>query len=328
MTDTPTSPTDPSDDDLLASLYLDGEATAEERALVEGRPELMARVREFEQVAAELSDVSPPPDLARVQISAALDLFDQQQATTSGSLDRVQPAAASTGEATVSSLASRRERKAARGIPTWLSAAAALALVVGGIGFVASRSGDSTDEATGAMDAAETISSSGADRATEATEESADGAAESMMQAEVAEDEAMEDDAMEEDAMASDAMEDEAMEDSDTEDRDAEADDAGDSEATEAEEAGDASPPAEPSPVPLADFDATVAADYLPFIDPALQLPISESPCAGSPLLDDLVEFDFFIPVVFEEQLASLLVQSADPTAAIIVGETCEIELE
>ena len=45
MTDTPTPSTESEDDDLLASLYLDGEATAEERAEVEASPELMARVR-------------------------------------------------------------------------------------------------------------------------------------------------------------------------------------------------------------------------------------------------------------------------------------------
>ena len=130
MTDTPFSSTDPADDDLLASLYLDGEATPAERARVETDPRLLARVQAFEAITNELSSVTPPPGLDRSQISAALDVFDQQQtpAVTATPLAGASAAPASSDSAGVTSLAERRERKQSKRVPTWLSAAAAVAL--------------------------------------------------------------------------------------------------------------------------------------------------------------------------------------------------------
>ena len=324
MTDTPSSPIDPTDDDLLASLYLDDEATPEERATVENDPQLMAQVRAFERIAADLGDVAPPADLQRVQIAAALDLFDQQHGRAAPATDEPGTDQPSAGEpsadasSAVASLADRRAHKAARrGIPSWLSAAAALALVVGGIGFVASRTGNDSDETAGA-DAATDVSASGVDRSFEETAESA----ESMLQAEAAESEPMEDSAMEDDSMDDSAMDSDAMEDDDV------AEDVMEDSGDEGEADESASDTGPFSPIPLAGFSSTTAVGYLDFIDTEQRLPLTEAPCAESPVVQGLAGFDSFIPVVFNDELASLLLQSDDPTVALIIGLTCEIELE
>ena len=311
MTDTPSSPTDPADADLLASLYLDGEATADERARVEADPELLARVRAFETVAEDLSSVTPPTDLGRAQIAAALDLFDQQQAT---------PPLAAVAEpeipAAVTSLADRRKARQSRGFPTWLGVAAAGALVVGGLGFASTLGGD-TDTSTSdvAMDSADDASASGANRLVEE-----DDAAESMMAetapttaADAGDDgDAMEEssDAMEdEEAMEDEAMEDDAMEES-------AADDAADGELVDL------------SPIPLDGLDANTAAGYLELLSDQPLQPISGSPCADSPLVEGLFGVDSYLPVVLDGQISSLVVQAGSPATARIVGPTCEIELE
>jgi len=299
MTDTPSSPTDPVDDDLLASLYLDGEATADERAQVEADPQLLARVRSFEAMAADLASVTPPPELARLQISAALDLFDEQQAPSTASTGTPGPTSG------VTSLSERRDQKQSRGLPTWLSAAAALVLVVGGLGFVSTLGGGDDDSAASdvAMDDETDASESGASRVIEDTETSmaaaeiaSDGAAEAM------EDEVMDDEAMDDETADADAMEESSSDDGD--------------------EAG-----APPSPIPLDELEAASAEEYLSLLIDQRLRPIEDSPCAGSPLVDGLFGVDSFIEVVYRGELSSLLVQEGVPSTAVIVGPTCEIAL-
>lgn len=314
MTDTPSSPTDPADDDLLASLYLDGEATAEERARVESDPTLIARVQTFEAIASDLSNVAPPPDLARMQISAALDLFDQQQAPAASTAPL--PAASPESPSGVTSLADRRERKQSKGMPSWLGIAAAGALVVGGLGFASTLGGSDSDDSSAdvAMEASDEIAESGANRTFDdaaATTTAQDSASPEAAASEAMEEEAFEE--MEADTMEDDAAdEDEAME---------ESDDA-------MEESGDDAGETAVGPIPLDGLDATTAAEYLELLGDQPLQPIENAPCAGSPLVEGLFGVDSFLPVVFDGVISSLLVQEGVPSTAVIVGPTCEIELE
>ena len=63
--------------DILASSYLDGEATPDEVAMVEGDPTLLARVRELQSVQAALrKPLSPARSVKEQQLAAALALFE------------------------------------------------------------------------------------------------------------------------------------------------------------------------------------------------------------------------------------------------------------
>lgn len=318
MTDLPPRspiPEPPGDeDDLLASLYLDGEATAEERARVEADPSLMARVEEFRSLAAQVGAVTVPPGLARSQIAAALDAFD------AGSFGRDAPvdAPAETAATNVSSLTDRRRQG---GLPSWLGAAAVMTLVIGGLGFAATRGSSGDDEAASVETS---LSASANSMEADGDDADAAGAADAEMSA-------AESDAMEEDAATDSAMDDDAM--------------ADDGDTTESEEADEEfEEPAEDSeverlsdeqvkafwadngPVDLSDIEATTAAEYYEqLLDFPLQ-PIVDSPCADSPLVAGLFGVDSFLPVVFDGQPSSLVVQEGAPATAVIVGPTCEIE--
>lgn len=316
MTDTPSSPTDPADDDLLASLYLDGEATAEERAKVEADPTLLARVRAFEAIAEDLADIAPPAGLAPLQISAALELFDEQQSAASST----SAAAPTPGHAGVTSLGQHRARKQSRGLPTWLSAAAALALVVGGLGFASTLGGDDDDFASvdTATDRAEETFASGASRTVEDNDAAA---APEAAESEAMSTQEMDTEEMETEATDEDLMQDEAMEES--------VDDEATADVQElAEPPSDEAADTSVGPTPLDGLDAETAAEYLELLSDQPLQPIEASPCAGSPLVEGLFGVDSFIPVVFDGETSSLLVQAGAPATAVIVGPTCEIELE
>ena len=79
MTDRPTPHPSASDDDLeLASAYLDGEATPDEVALVEGDPMLRALVEDLRVVARGLDPGLPPADLLDRHLGSALAAYDEQ----------------------------------------------------------------------------------------------------------------------------------------------------------------------------------------------------------------------------------------------------------
>lgn len=317
MTDLPSSPNDPEDDDLLASLYLDGEATPAERVRVETDPVLMARVQSFEAIALELSSVTPPANLSSTQIAAALDLFDQQLASPITAEPSDRATASPVSGSKVSSLAARRERKQARGIPTWLSVAAAAALVVGGLGFVSTLgSGGDDSSVDAAMDAPSDPAASSTNRDNGALSTEAASTAETTASAdgEVMEEEAME---MAADDSADEAMEDDAME-----------EEAGNEEASTDQDFDDGADDSELGPIPLDQLEATTAAGYLALLSDHPLQPIANSPCAESPLINGLFGVDSFLPVVFNGVVASLLVQEGVPSTAVIVGPTCKIELE
>lgn len=182
----------------VASAYLDGEATAEEAALVEGDPELgrvVAAMRaNRELVADEPVEIVDPPTRPR-HIAAALSVFDELyvDGADAGDADTVAgapldpppsqapddlaaiaaavtgtpapdaaprssrpatgasdphttiapEAAPDAGEADVIDLRTRMARRA----PTWLAAAAGVLVVVGGVGYLAGGSADTSDDA-------------------------------------------------------------------------------------------------------------------------------------------------------------------------------------
>jgi hypothetical protein len=116
----------------LASAYLDGEATADERARVEGDPALLAEVDRLRRVHDAVAVVSPASPAQRdAAIAAALSAFDELR------VDAPSPP-------NVVSIAGRRR---ARLMQVLTAAAAAAVLVLGGF-IIANRGGDddSADE--------------------------------------------------------------------------------------------------------------------------------------------------------------------------------------
>jgi hypothetical protein len=70
------------DDELLASAYLDGELTDDERRIAESDPAVMAEVERLRALRARLGDVEPPSIDARERaLAAALRTFDDIHAT-------------------------------------------------------------------------------------------------------------------------------------------------------------------------------------------------------------------------------------------------------
>ncbi len=120
--------------DELVSAYLDGEATPEEVAQVEGDPALLLQVQNFRNVRLTgLGPVVPAGDVKERHLAAALAEFD--------SIAPVQQISART----------RPERRV-----RWLSSVAAGALVLAGVGVALQQrgsGGDATDDvASGAAD--------------------------------------------------------------------------------------------------------------------------------------------------------------------------------
>jgi hypothetical protein len=114
----------------LASAYLDGELTDEERRAAETDPAVMAEVAALRVVRARVADVEPPAPAAReAAISAAMATFHELHPT-----EAVASAGASRPERRGTTLAWRRRDERVR----WLGAAAAVVLV-GALGFVVVR---------------------------------------------------------------------------------------------------------------------------------------------------------------------------------------------
>jgi hypothetical protein len=151
---------------LLASAYLDGDVTADERARVEADSEVLAEVDRLRSVRALLSDVEPPSISVReAQLSTALDAWDRlpplertgaRRDNTPVGVD----AAALAGAAAVSAPTPLSNRRRSRSSSTrWLTgAAAALVLVLaGGVALQLGTTDDGadTDDASAAVAAVE-----------------------------------------------------------------------------------------------------------------------------------------------------------------------------
>ncbi len=140
---------------LLASAYLDGDVTDDERALVDGDAELRAEVDRLRAVRALLADVEPPPISQReVQLATALEAWERlpetertgvrRDATPSGIDAAAVAGAASVTAPTPSNI--RRRSTSTR----WLTgAAAALVLVLaGGVALQLTTNGDDDSDAS------------------------------------------------------------------------------------------------------------------------------------------------------------------------------------
>jgi hypothetical protein len=146
MSDSEHNGSDPDDTALLASAYLDDEATPDERALVETSPETLDVVAGFENVRTVLGASAPSASLSEREshLATALDVWERisdperaGEATPSDGVDAAAAAAVTTprsdgrGNRTV-----RRKRPGAMTMPQWALGAAAALVMIAGVGAV------------------------------------------------------------------------------------------------------------------------------------------------------------------------------------------------
>lgn len=137
---------DPDDTTLLASLYIDGETTPDERALVETSPETLEAVAQFGGVRTVLGASAPEASLSEREghLAAALDVWarmsDPERAgemTPSEGIDAAAGAAVTTPLSDARrSRAERRRRTGAMTMPQWALSAAAALVMIAGVGAV------------------------------------------------------------------------------------------------------------------------------------------------------------------------------------------------
>lgn len=352
MSDTTgTQGADPSDIEMLASAYLDGEVTADERAQVESNNVLLAEVERLRQVRAVLGATTEPPAISvrESHLAAALDVWDRMPETErsgevapSAGMNAAAAAAISTPAPT--SLAARRDRRSSGGSTKWLMGAAAGLAVIAGAGIVLQGLGaDDDDSAADSFEAeapaeepaseAEIVAEMAVDEFSGEEAESAlpdvdandveseDGRFEAEPANEPAEQEPAEEAPAEEpeeqEAMEEAAMEEEVMEEA----------------APAAEASDDAEDPSSPeidlfellTPEDLADFAAIafyapVDAEAPPDDDIEPTFNTCEVEFAGT------FTFDLYAgPALYQEQLVVVAVDSTtDPANVIAFTEICE----
>ncbi|MGB7880955.1 MAG: hypothetical protein WBL31_19475, partial [Ilumatobacteraceae bacterium] len=177
------------DDTLLASAYLDGDVTEDERALVETDLELLAEVARLRQVRALLADQEPPSISRREEhLAAALDAWDRlPEAERTGAARDITPAALRRGAspasaaaaATITTPTSLEHRRRAAINRRMLGAAAAIVLVLAGGVALQTLSSSSDDEASSSAEASlpleEAALAAPADAASESGDAATDG---------------------------------------------------------------------------------------------------------------------------------------------------------
>ena len=183
------------DDTLLASAYLDGDVTGDERALVETDLDLLSEVDRLRQVRALLTDQEPPSIARREEhLAAALDAWDRlPESERTGAVRDITPAALRRGAspasaaaaATITTSTSLEHRRRAAMNRRMLGAAAAIVLVLGGGVALQTLSSGSDDEASSSASADATVPleeaalAATADAAGESGDSGTGGAAES-----------------------------------------------------------------------------------------------------------------------------------------------------
>lgn len=132
---------------LLASAYLDGEVTPDERALVETSTETLAEVDAMTQVSAVLAATAPTASLSEreAHLAGALDVWERMsdlersgEATPAAGVDAAAAAAVLTPTSTSEGRRARGARTRGRSFGTsqWLLGAAATLVVVAGAAAV------------------------------------------------------------------------------------------------------------------------------------------------------------------------------------------------
>ena len=137
---------DDDDTSVLASAYLDDEATPDERALVETSPQALDAVAGFGDVRAVLGATAPEASLSEREshLSTALDVWarmsDLERAGEATPADGVDAAAAAAVTTPLSDTrrnrGDRRKRSGAMSMPQWALGAAAALVMVAGVGAV------------------------------------------------------------------------------------------------------------------------------------------------------------------------------------------------
>lgn len=133
---------------LLASAYLDGTATVDERALVETSPEVLADVEAFSQVRTVLSATAPTSSLSEreAHLAGALDVWERMsdlersgEMTPAAGVDAAAAAALTTPTSTSEGRRNRGARNGGKrsfGASQWFLGAAATLVVVAGAAAV------------------------------------------------------------------------------------------------------------------------------------------------------------------------------------------------
>lgn len=149
------------DNDLLASAYLDGELTDDERRIAEADPAVMAEVERMRALSERLAAVEPPSSEARERaIAAAMGVFAELRADSAATPPAPPP---------VVDIGRRRDPM------RWLGAAAAV-LVIGLLGVVlATGGGGDTDDS-----ASEVADESAEEPASEPADEPAEDPADAV----------------------------------------------------------------------------------------------------------------------------------------------------
>ncbi len=333
--------------DLLASAYVDGEATPDEVAMVERDPELQARVEIFRsvQIGEEAAAATPPAGLADRHLAAALAEFEAVGRTADGAddgaddpdeigrtapvvdlrdasarrADRAADSAATASGAASAGRAARSNSRPARTMPSWLPAAAGFVIVGGGFLWAVGQTGGDDDSAD-----TETASLA-VDDSAEETEAGSDAAEASGDDGDAAAMSAMSDEAMEESDEGDDAMaEDEAGE----ADR---ADGAADSEAAAPADDDSDDGSAEDAEAELVEPEPLLFFDEVPDVDAIVELPepetdIERSLCGPEIITTTLGEFVGFIPVLVQEQPAEiyLFLDGDGAEIRLLIDEGCQ----
>jgi hypothetical protein len=146
MSDFEPTGSDPDDVALLASAYLDDEATPDERALVETSPEVLDAVAGFGNVRSVLGGTAPAASLSEREghLAAALDVWERMsdleragETTPSDGIDAAAAAAVTTPLSDPRrNRAERRKRSGTMSMPQWALSSAAALVMIAGVGAV------------------------------------------------------------------------------------------------------------------------------------------------------------------------------------------------
>lgn len=327
--------------DLLASAYVDGEATPDEVAMVERDPELQARVEIFRsvQVDEEAAAVTTPAGLVDRHLAAALAEFEATTGADDGAEDGVESPEEAGRTAPVVDLRDASSRRAdrtassrvgseaastgratsrpARTMPSWLPAAAGFVIVGGGFLWAVGQTGGDDDSAD--TEAASLATDDGA----EEIEADFDAAEESGEDGDAAAMSAMSDEAMEESDEGDDAM---------AEDEAERAEGAADSEAAApADDDGDDESAEDDAEAELVEPEPALFFDEIPDVDAIVDLPepetdIERSLCGPEIITTTLGDFVGFIPVAVMDQPAEiyLFLDGDGAEIRLLIDERCQ----